>query len=91
MGKRLPPKFLDINWQFGKKYFRERAPEWLICLCPALAFGSGHDLMVCGIEPHLRLHAERGTCLGFSLPLSLTLPCLWAHALSLSLSLSLSL
>ena len=24
---------------------------------PTLDFGSGHDLTVCGFEPHIRLHA----------------------------------
>ena len=33
-----------------------------------LDFGSGHDLMVCGIEPSLWLCSECGACLGFSLP-----------------------
>ena len=30
-------------------------------------FGSGHDLSVCEIQPCIGLHAEHGTCLGFSL------------------------
>ena len=47
-----------------------------------LDFGSGHDLMVCEIEPRVRLCAEHGACLGFTLSLSLC-PTL-AHALSLS-------
>ena len=54
--------------------------------CPTLDFGSGHDLMVCGFEPHTGLHIECGACLGFSLPL----PFSRTHALTLSLSLSLS-
>ena len=61
-------------------------------------FGSGHDLMIRGFEPHIRLCAdssEPGAFFGFCcLPLSLPLPpplvhtCALAHALSLSLSLS---
>ena len=42
-----------------------------------LDLGSGHDLMVCGIEPSVGLHAEGGARLKFSLspsaPLALTL------------------
>ena len=34
-----------------------------------LDFGSGHDLTVGEFEPHIGLHAECGTCLGFSLSL----------------------
>ena len=26
--------------------------------CLTLDFGSRHDLVVCGIEPHIRLHAD---------------------------------
>ena len=36
-----------------------------------LDFSSGHDLMVHEIEPHVRLCAECGACLGFSLSVSL--------------------
>ena len=32
-----------------------------------LDFGSGHDLMVCGMELHVQLWAERGACLRFFL------------------------
>ena len=39
-----------------------------------LDFGPGHDLMVCEIETQVRLHAEHGSCLRFSLSLSLLLP-----------------
>ena len=48
-------------------------------------FGSGQDLAVRGLEPHVRLCAdssEPGTCFGFCISLSLPL----ASALSLSLS-----
>ena len=33
---------------------------------PTLDFGSGHDLTVHGIEPHIGLSAECGACLRFS-------------------------
>ena len=48
-----------------------------------LGFGSGHDFTVCGIDPHIGLHAEHGVCLGSSLSLSL---CPLPFSLSLSLS-----
>ena len=39
-----------------------------------LDFGSGHDLTVCGFEPHLGLHTEVWSLLGIlSLSLSLSL------------------
>ena len=41
---------------------------------PALGFHSGHDLMVCGVEPHIALCAdssEPGACFGFCVSLSL--------------------
>ena len=44
----------------------------------ASGFGSGHDLAVHGLEPHIGLCAdssEPGACFGFCLPLSLCLPC----------------
>ena len=40
-------------------------------------FGSGHDLVVCGFKPHVRLCAdgsEPGAYFGFCVSLSLTLP-----------------
>ena len=49
--------------------------------CLTLDFGSGHDLTVCGIEPHVRLHTQHEPCLRFSLS-SLSAPPP-AHALSL--------
>ena len=39
--------------------------------CPALDFGSGHDLLVRETEPCIGLFTEHGSCLGFSLSLSL--------------------
>ena len=57
--------------------------------CPTLDFGSGHDLMVHEIDPHVGLHAGRGACLGFSLSPSPSVPPpspMCARALSLSLS-----
>ena len=39
--------------------------------CPALNFSSGHDLKVMG--SHVRLHAQQGIYLRFSLSLSLCL------------------
>ena len=45
--------------------------------CPTLGFGSGRDLMVCGIEPHVGLcsDSEEPAWDSLSLPLSLPLPC----------------
>ena len=43
----------------------------------ALGLGSGHDLMVCEFEPHVRLCAdssEPGACFRFCVSLSLPLP-----------------
>ena len=57
------------------------APGWLKSVeRPTLDTGSGHDLAVREIEPHV------GLCLGFSLPHSLPLP----YLLSLSLSLKIN-
>ena len=55
-----------------------------------LDFGSGHDLMVHGIEFQVGLCVECGAYLGFSLSLSLLLPCLrtLSHSTSFFLSLS---
>ena len=51
----------------------------------ALDFGSGHDLMVHETEPYVGLCADHASLLGIlSLPLSLPLPSLRAHACSLS-------
>ena len=50
-------------------------------------FGSGHDLTLCGFEPHIGLCAESsepGACFGFCVSLSLCSSL--AHTLSLSLS-----
>ena len=42
--------------------------------CPALDFGSGHDLRVVGLEPQVGFHAESpGNCLRYSLSLPLAL------------------
>ena len=49
---------------------------------PPPGFGSGHDLTVRGIEPHVRLCADSTACLGFSLSLSVPLPCWSTHCLS---------
>ena len=51
-----------------------------------LDFGSGHELTVHEIEPHVGLCAECGACLGFSLSLSLSAPPLLMHTHTLSLS-----
>ena len=56
---------------------------------PTLGLGSGHDLTVRGIEPHVGLHAGSGARLGFSL--SGPTPIMLSLCLSVSLSLSLSL
>ena len=51
---------------------------------PTLCFSSGHDLMVCGFKPHVRLHADRAEPAWDSLSLSLCpFP---AHALSLKIN-----
>ena len=50
---------------------------------PTLEFGSGHDLTVCEIEPHVKLYADSADPPGIlSLPLSAPSPL----ACSLSLS-----
>ena len=56
----------------------------------SLDFGSGHDPVVCEMEPHNRLCADSvdGAYLGFSLPLTLCPSPTHAHACALSLSLS---
>ena len=51
---------------------------------PTLDFGSGHDLTVPGIEPHVGLCTNHRVCLGFSLLLSLPLLCSCTCALSLN-------
>ena len=51
-------------------------------------FGSGHDLMACEFEPHVRLCAdssELGACFRFCVSLSLSAPPLLILCLSLSL------
>ena len=53
--------------------------------CPTLDFSSGHDLTVCGFEPHIRLHADSVGLL-WILPPSLPLSPELAHSLSLCLS-----
>ena len=56
---------------------------------PTLCFGSGHDLIVHGINPCIGLWMTQcGACLGFSLSLtlSLPLPCSWAHTHAFSLN-----
>ena len=59
---------------------------------PTLDFGSGHNLAVCGTEPHIGLCAVgvEPIWYSFSSSLCLPFPCLHARSLSLSLSLSLS-
>ena len=60
--------------------------------CLTLDFCSGHDLKVCDIEPHIRLHAAMadgmGFCLGFSLLPFLSSPSSLTCTLSLSLKIS---
>ena len=61
---------------------------------PTLDVGSGHDLTIHELEPHVRLWADSAEPAWDSLSPSLSAPpCLHArsHAFSLSLSLSLSL
>ena len=52
--------------------------------CPTVDFGSGHDLMVCGIGPCVGLCADGKELAWDSLSLSLSAPPLFAHALSLN-------
>ena len=54
-----------------------------------LGFGSGHDLMVCGIEPHVRLCADSEEPAWDSLFLLLSLPLPYrylSHSLSLKIN-----
>ena len=55
-----------------------------------LDFGSGHDLIVREIEPHIRFHADGAEPAWDSLSPSLSAPPLLALSVSLSLCLSLS-
>ena len=54
--------------------------------CPILDFGSGHDLMVGEVEPHIGLCTDNVEPAwdSLSLPLSLPLPCSCSLSLSLS-------
>ena len=57
-----------------------------------LDLGSGHDLMVCGIKPHVGLCTDGSEPVAIlSLPLSLFAPSWLPLSLSLSLSLSLKI
>ena len=67
------------------------APGWQSVKCLTLDFSSGHDHMVCEIKPHMWLCYDSGTCLGFSLSLSVCPSPAHAHMLTPSLSHSLSL
>ena len=49
---------------------------------PTHGFSSGYGLMGCGIKPRVRLHAQWGVCLGFSLSASVPPPT-YTHFLSL--------
>ena len=84
-------------WEEEKKRERKTNHETLLKIdnrgalvaqsveCLTLDFGSGHDLMVCEIEPHVRRHVLRAQSLLVPfLPLSLPL----THWYSLCLSLS---
>ena len=53
-----------------------------------LGFGSGHDLLVCGIESCVGLHAGRGACLGLSLSLSLPDAPSLSHSLKINQSIN---
>ena len=57
---------------------------------PTLNFGSGHDLTVCEIKPHIRLCADSVSLLGISLSpfLSISLSLCLSPKLALDLSLS---
>ena len=51
--------------------------------CPALDFGSGHDLTVRGVEPRVGLHADSCSLFGIhSLSLSFLLPLPSLHSFS---------
>ena len=67
-----------------KSYYRVgiAGGAWVVPLveCPTLAFSSGHDLTVCGIEPRIRL------CSGFFLSLALSAPRPLAQMLSLKIN-----
>ena len=56
--------------------------------CLILDFGSGHDLTVCGFEPHVGLCADSVEPAWDSLSVSLPFPCSRSRKSSLSLSLS---
>ena len=61
------------NWNLNKNL----RGTWVAQLVkgPTLDFGSGHDLMVRVIEPHVSLCARCGACLEFSFSFCLS-PCL---------------
>ena len=52
----------------------------------ALDFGSGHDLMVCELEPRVRLSAGSAEPAWDSLSLSLSLPLPCSHSVSLKIN-----
>ena len=54
---------------------------------PTLGFGSGHDLVVCGIEPRVRLCVDSVEHARDSLSPSLSAPPSLTHSLSVCLSL----
>ena len=54
--------------------------------CLTLHFGSGHDLTIREIEPHVRLCAKQGACLGFSLSLFPSAPLPYSCFLSLKIN-----
>ena len=57
---------------------------------PILDFSSGHNLAVCELEPHVRLHAVRSEPAWNSLCLSLCICPSPVHTLALSLSLKIN-
>ena len=91
------PRLLSISLSQNKKNFflvkkgtkSLGEPEWLHWFKPPpLDFGSGHDLEVCEIQPHVRFCTDTRRLLGIvclsvclSLSLSLPLPCLFALSL----------
>ena len=54
---------------------------------PTLSFSSGHDLMVCEVEPCIRLHADGGEPAWDSLPVSLSALPLLARSVSQKINL----
>ena len=74
--------FMHLRWHFYLK--GTCRGTWVVHLveCSTFDISSSHGLMVHGIEPLIRLCADSRDCLGFSLPLSVSVPCLPSLSLS---------